>query len=159
MCSGSRRVERRWKFSRKTIDKEPFTNLTERVENVVYTARSTYYANKINDNPNILFSRQLVLCCKRNSCKDWPMTTSDNCPTILAITWLIFRKLTLSGVVFIIYQWETCIDECDRRARVNHVVYLHIYHRSCPPQLIRSPKWLGKLWRKTKSATFLPMGR
>ena len=53
-----RRLERRWRLSRLTIDREILQKQIQRVKRMLLTARSTYYADKIHEqagNPRALF--------------------------------------------------------------------------------------------------------
>ena len=42
-------LERRWRFSRLTVDREIFTKQREQVKRMLHTARSTFYVNTIQD--------------------------------------------------------------------------------------------------------------
>ena len=53
-----RRMERRWRLSRLTVDREIFMNQRDIVKKTLYTANSEFYANQIKDqagNPKALF--------------------------------------------------------------------------------------------------------
>ena len=53
-----RRMERRWRLSRLTVDLEIFMNQRDIVKKMIYTAKSEFYANQIKDqagNPKALF--------------------------------------------------------------------------------------------------------
>ena len=53
-----RRMERRWKLSRLTVDREIFMNQRDIVKKMLYAAKSEFYANRIKDqagNPKALF--------------------------------------------------------------------------------------------------------
>ena len=84
-----RRLERRWRLSRLTIDREILHKQIQRVKRMLLTARSTYYADKIHEhagNPRALFIlsdpcyiRVLSLHCQIT-------TTLSCCLTVSAIT-------------------------------------------------------------------------
>ena len=53
-----RRMERRWRLSRLTVDREIFMNQRDLVKKMLYTAKSEFYDNRIKDqagNPRSLF--------------------------------------------------------------------------------------------------------
>ena len=53
-----RRMERRWRLSRLTVDREIFMNQRDIVKKMLYAAKSEFYANRIKDqagNPKALF--------------------------------------------------------------------------------------------------------
>ena len=53
-----RRMERRWRLSRLTVDREIFMDQRDIVKKMLYTANSEFYANQIKDqagNPKALF--------------------------------------------------------------------------------------------------------
>ena len=63
-----RRMERRWRLSRLTVDREIFMNQRDIIEKMLYTAKSEFYANRIKhqaNHPKKPFP--WVLCCTQNA--------------------------------------------------------------------------------------------
>ena len=76
-------MERRWRLSKLTVDREIFMNQRDIVKKILYAAKSEFYANRIKDqagNPKALFrtDRGFSVANKTSTsiayCKTW-----DNC--------------------------------------------------------------------------------
>ena len=121
-----RQVERRWRLSRLTIDREMFIKEREQVKKVLYISISMLANSTTSLVIQEPFSRQF----NRGSWWSALLTTLDNCLIVSAI-------ISLNKLFDVILMTRIDPQLC---ARMSPAVSRRVYQTSCPPQRMKSAK-------------------